>query len=102
MRIDVINCIMNGEIIEDYPTDYPHLSCFIFGHGTLNNRVVHVVAVYDCTNVLIITAYYPSAEKVFIRFKNEVVVFCVCFFIARKQNMVLPPIWLHLITVLLW
>ena len=68
LRIDVINCIMNGEIIEDYPTDYPHLSCLIFGHGTLNNRVVHVVAVYDCTNVLIITAYYTSAKKVFIRF----------------------------------
>ncbi|WP_205764240.1 DUF4258 domain-containing protein [Anaerovibrio slackiae] len=40
LRIDVINCIMNGEIIEDYPTDYPHPSCLIFGHDTLNNRGV--------------------------------------------------------------
>ena len=30
------------------------------------------------------------AEKVFIRFKNEVVVFCVCFAIARQQKIVLP------------
>ena len=71
LRIDVINCIMNGEIIEDYPTEYPHLSCLIFGHGTLNNRVVHVVAVYDGTNVFIITAYYPSAEKFLYDFKTR-------------------------------
>lgn len=28
---DVINCIMNGEIIEQYETDYPYQSCLILG-----------------------------------------------------------------------
>lgn len=71
MRIDVINCIMNGEFIEDYPTDYPHPSCLIFGHDTLNNRSVHVVAGYDGDNVFIITAYYTSAEKFLDDFKTR-------------------------------
>ena len=71
LRIDVINCIMNGEIIEDYPTDYPHPSCLIFGYNMMNNRAVHVVAGYDGDNVFIITAYYPSAEKFFDDFKTR-------------------------------
>ena len=33
-REDVKNCIMNGEIIEDYPDDFPHPSCLIFGHNS--------------------------------------------------------------------
>lgn len=28
---DVIACIMNGEIIEQYPDDYPYPSCLILG-----------------------------------------------------------------------
>ena len=57
-RSDVINCIMNGEIINDYP--YP--SCLIFGY-TLRNRVIHVVLGYDGENVYIVTAYYPNTDK---------------------------------------
>lgn len=26
-RHDVMNCILTGEIIENYPQDYPHPSC---------------------------------------------------------------------------
>ena len=31
-RADVKNCILNGEIIEDYPNDFPYPSCLIFGY----------------------------------------------------------------------
>ena len=59
---DVKNCIMNGEIIEDYPIDYPPPSCLIYGY-TLSGKVLHVVAGTDHTNVCIITAYFPSSKK---------------------------------------
>lgn len=29
---DIIACIQNGKIIEQYPTDYPYPSCLILGH----------------------------------------------------------------------
>lgn len=62
LRMDVINCIMNGEIIEDYPTDYPHPSCLIFGY-TLTDKIIHVVAGFDGDYLYIITAYFPNTEK---------------------------------------
>ena len=58
----VINCIMNGEIIEHYINDYPYPSCLIFGY-TLRNRVIHVVLGYDGESVYIVTAYYPNTDK---------------------------------------
>lgn len=51
-----------GAIIEDYPTDFLHPSCLIFGH-TLDKRIIHVVAGGDKEYVYIITAYYPSIDK---------------------------------------
>lgn len=62
MRADVINCIMAGEIIEDYPTDYPHPSCLIFGY-TISEKIIHVVAGFDGDTLFIITAYFPNTEK---------------------------------------
>ena len=59
---DVQNAILSGEIIEDYPTDYPPPSCLIYGY-TLSGKVLHVVAGMDHTSVYIITAYFPSSEK---------------------------------------
>ena len=64
LRADVINCIMEGEIIEDYPTDYPHPSCLLFGNNIAGN-VIHVVAGFDGENMYIITAYYPNTDKFF-------------------------------------
>lgn len=61
-RDDVKNCILNGEIIENYPDDFPNPSCLVFGM-TLANRILHVVAGSDGTYLYIITAYYPSADK---------------------------------------
>ncbi len=61
-RADVKNCILNGEIIEDYPDDFPNPSCLVFGI-TLSNRILHVVAGTDGEHLYIITAYYPKEDK---------------------------------------
>ena len=59
---DVRNCIMTGEIIEQYPEDFPFPSCLIFGY-TVNNKIIHVVASDEGTMSRIITAYYPDTLK---------------------------------------
>lgn len=61
-REDVKNCIENGEIIEDYPEDFPHPSCLIFGY-TVNSSVIHVVVGSDKEYIYIITAYFPNTLK---------------------------------------
>lgn len=61
-RADVKNCISSGEIIEDYPDDFPNPSCLVFGMA-LNGKVLHVVTGCDENALYIITAYYPSADK---------------------------------------
>lgn len=61
-RADVKKCMMGGELIEDYPTDFPHPSCLIFGYTT-DNKVLHVVAGTDGTYVYVITAYFPNTDK---------------------------------------
>lgn len=61
-RADVKNGITTGEIIENYPDDYPNPSCLIFGY-TIDNRVLHIVVGCDSINIYIITAYYPNIKK---------------------------------------
>lgn len=59
---DVGKCIMSGEIIENYPDDFPQPSCLVFGY-TKNDKVLHTVVGSDGTILYIITAYYPNTEK---------------------------------------
>ncbi len=59
---DVKTCLENGEIIEDYPDDYPFPSCLIFGYN-LEHQVIHVVVGSDSQKIYIITAYIPSTKK---------------------------------------
>ena len=40
---DVRNRIMTGEIIEQYPDDFPFPSCLVFGKS-VNGKILHVVA----------------------------------------------------------
>lgn len=64
-REDVKRCIQNGEIIEEYPDDYPYPSCLIFG-SIENEKILHVVvSISDgIPKILnIITAYFPSDWK---------------------------------------
>jgi hypothetical protein len=60
--VDVENCILSGEIIEDYPDDFPNPSCLIFGY-TENKKVLHTVVGMDTSVLYIITAYYPNTTK---------------------------------------
>lgn len=59
---DIKNCIMNGEIIEEYPSDYPFPSALILGI-TINSKYLHVVSGISDDAIWIITAYYPSNDK---------------------------------------
>lgn len=59
---DIINCLLNGEIIEQYKDDYPYPSCLILGH-TVDNRSIHVVCALEEDNLWMITAYYPSKSE---------------------------------------
>lgn len=59
---DIGACIMQGEIIEEYPNDFPFPSCLIYGKDT-NGNVIHVVASDEGSASRIITAYYPSTDK---------------------------------------
>ena len=65
-RLDVKNGIATGEIIEDYPDDYPNPSCLIFGYN-VNGHILHIVAGCDNINIYIIKAYYPDTKK----FEND-------------------------------
>ncbi len=59
---DVINTIITGEIIENYPDDYPYPSCLILGL-TVNNKFLHVVCGSNGEELWLITAYYPNKDK---------------------------------------
>lgn len=58
---DVTNAIMSGEIIEDYPDDYPYPSCLILGRDK-NNQALHTVCGTSENELWLITAYRPSLE----------------------------------------
>jgi len=57
----VIAGIMNGEIIEDYPTDAPNPSVLLLGNA--DNNPLHIVVGVGAENIQIITAYHPSDKK---------------------------------------
>ena len=59
---EVMNCIQSGEIIEQYPDDYPYPSCLILGNFA-TDKPLHAVIGTDDKRLWIITAYYPSSEK---------------------------------------
>lgn len=60
--VDIENCILNGEIIEEYPDDYPYYSYLILGLTT-KNQFLHVVCGMGNNKLWIITAYFPSLDK---------------------------------------
>lgn len=45
-REDVRSCVLRGEIIEEYPSDYPFPSCLIFGY-TVQERAIHTIIGMD-------------------------------------------------------
>ena len=59
---DIANAVHGGEIIEQYPDDYPYPSCLILGKS-LDGKNLHAVLSDEGTSSKIITAYFPDAEK---------------------------------------
>ena len=62
-RIDVITCIQNGEIIEQYPDDMPFPSCLILGVFVFGKPLHVVCGLNPGVNCYIITAYYPTLDN---------------------------------------
>lgn len=58
---DIRSVIETGEIIEDYPDDYPFPSCLIV--GTSKGRKLHLVASIGGGMIYIITTYAPNPDK---------------------------------------
>ena len=58
---DVSDAIKSGEIIENYPDDYPYPSCLILGRDK-NAQALHVVCGVAENELWLITAYRPSPE----------------------------------------
>lgn len=59
---DILDCVMSGEIIEQYPEDYPHPSCLILGFCG-GKKPLHAVIASNGEQLWIVTAYYPSSEQ---------------------------------------
>jgi hypothetical protein len=58
-QADVLHALSQGEIIEQYPEDYPYPSCLVLGIS-LQRDFLHVVCGSNQQELWIITAYYPS------------------------------------------
>lgn len=67
---EVKSIIMSGEIIEDYPNDYPYPSCLILG-WTEQGIPLHVVAGLGASKLWLITAYKPDKDQWSNDFKNR-------------------------------
>lgn len=70
---DVIVAIHNGNIIEQYPDDYPFPSCLILGLS-LSNLFIHAVCGIGNEKLWLITAYFPTLDKWDERYKTRKVV----------------------------
>jgi hypothetical protein len=53
---------VNGEIIEQYPNDYPFPSCLVLGLS-VHKKCLHVVCGIGDAELWLITAYYPNIDK---------------------------------------
>jgi len=63
IRLDDVKIVlMNCEIIEQYPNDYPFPSCLVLGY-TKAGRVLHVVCGSNGVELWLITAYFPNPNE---------------------------------------
>ena len=59
---DVMAAINGGEIIEDYPDNFPFPSCLILGK-TGTGHAIHVVVSRRDDFIYLITAYFPAPDR---------------------------------------
>lgn len=58
---DVRRILDAGEVIEDYPSDFPYPSALVL--GWIQNRPLHVVAAMAPEAKIIITVYEPDPSR---------------------------------------
>lgn len=61
-QADVIQAIQTGEIIEDYPNDYPYPSCLLLGTDAIG-APLHVCCGRGPGEIWMITAYHPNLDE---------------------------------------
>jgi hypothetical protein len=59
---DVGSALANGEIIEQYPSDYPFPSCLVLGY-TKAGKALHIVCGSNEMELWLITAYFPNPAE---------------------------------------
>ena len=59
---DIRNAVNVGEIIEQYPNDYPYPSCLVLGKN-ISKEIIHAVLSDEGNSSRIITAYFPDSDK---------------------------------------
>lgn len=59
---DVIQAIQSGEIIENYPGDYPYPSCLLLGNEAAG-APLHVCCGQGPDELWMITAYHPNPDE---------------------------------------
>jgi hypothetical protein len=59
---DVVSALIDGEIIEQYPSDYPFPSCLVLGH-TKGGKALHIVCGSNGEELWLVTAYVPGAAE---------------------------------------
>ena len=62
-RADVIACIQNGDIIEQYPDDMPFPSCLISGAAAAGKPLHVVWGLNPGVSCCVVTAYRPAPDK---------------------------------------
>lgn len=61
-QADVLQAIHSGEIIEDYPNDYPYPSCLLLGTDA-SGKALHVCCGQGPSEVWMITSYHPDPDE---------------------------------------
>lgn len=59
---EVMNALMHGELVENYPDDVRGASCLMHGEGN-NQRPIHVVCTTSKPELFVITVYEPTEPK---------------------------------------
>lgn len=61
---EIYYSVMQGEVIEDYPTDKPYPSCLIMGKN-FSGQAIHSVWAYNPMNqwAVLITVYRPDPAR---------------------------------------
>ena len=70
-KLDILDVLFEGEIIESYADDSPYPSCLIY--KKVNEKPIHIVAAYNQLEdeIIIITAYVPDDSHFEIDYKTR-------------------------------